>query len=460
MDFKCITFSDNLPERILPRHIARLFSAKRFETLALAGFDQNALQCFAVFSRARPAGDVYLEYLYTLPEARGKKRSALLLSHSAAFLANLGFERMLAKKYVNPQDALSYQKFLKSLRFNPLNLGERLMVYRLEDTEMAEVRPVILRNMENLPSVSAFREVGEKRFRSLMAKIGRADVSGMSSYFPYSFFHMKNEEISGAMLAQNPSPGHIHIPVTYMGDSADRNVFLVLLTEVLTTAEQLIGNDYSFIINVDKPFILSGLMEVFNPPDFEYFLMEHTLPLAGGGISEKGRLFPECEQTISEADFGADLSKAMDDRLYAALYREHGDEAAPAKDISDQLSPAENHALSETGFNSAKTPEAMAAMENRLPKLYSRFAEQEETYSSAKRAKEYLLQFFELKEKLKNDPSIDENEADRRLRSFALDIADDVKLYKKLYVDKLGGKRRKGRILEYLKRYDRIIGKE
>ena len=441
MDFKIVSLSEGLRDKLLPQHVSKLFTEKGFETLVIAGFDKNKPVSFAVFSRMYPVGEVYLDYLYTVPGLRGQGLISSLLKYSSDLLSSLGFKQIIVKKYLEPGDALSFQDLIRNLGFSPLYLGGRLLVYRLEDTEMAEVRPVILRNIKKLPHISAFREVGEKRFRGFMKDIGRSDVTGMAGYIPYSFFYMAEDQVNGAMLTLNSSPGTVHIPLTHMDNRAVKdNVFLVLLTEVLTAAEHSLGHDFSFIINVDKELIFKGLTQVFNPPDYQYFLMEHILPLKGKGGSERGRFFPEGDLTVSEADTGDE----KDDFTFP--------------EITETLSLRENHLLSEQGYLSLEDKKLRGIMEDKLNEAYSRYTEEEEKFGSAKRAKEYLLNFWELKERLSGDPSLKEKDVNEKLRSYAEDIIDDVRLYRELYVDKLGSGKRKERILEYLDRYDKVLG--
>ncbi len=439
MEFKIVSLSEGLKDKLLPQHVSKLFTEKGFETLVIARFDKNKPVSFAVFSRMYPVGEVYLDYLYTVPGLRGQGLISSLLKYSSDLFSSLGFKQIIVKKYLEPGDALSFQDLIRNLGFSPLYLGGRLLVYRLEDTEMAEVRPVILRNIKKLPHISAFREVGEKRFRGFMKDIGRSDVTGMAGYIPYSFFYMAEDQVNGAMLTLNSSPGTVHIPLAHMDNRAVKdNVFLVLLTEVLTAAEHSLGHDFSFIINVDKDLIYKGLTQVFNPPDDQYFLMEHILPLKGEGISEKGRFFPEGELTVSDMD-------------------EEDGEGFTFPSVTESLTLKENHLLSEQGYRSLIDKSKRDKMEDKLKEAYSLYSEEEEKFSSAKRAKEHLLNFWELKERLSSDPSLKENDVNDKLRSYAEDIIDDVRLYRELYVDKLGSGKRKERILEYLDRYDRVL---
>ena len=441
MDFRIVSLSEEFREKLFPKQILRLFTEKGFETLVTACFDNKEPISFALFSRMYPLGEVYLDYIYTVPGLRRKGAASSLIGFSSDVLSTLGFQRILVKEYLEPGDALNYQGLLRNLKFSPLYLGGRLLVYRLEDTEMAEVRPVILRNIKKLPRISNFREVGEKRFRSFMKEMGRSDVTGMAGYIPCSFFYMAEDQVNGAMLSVRSSPGTIHIPLTHLDNRAGKdNVFLVLLTDVLTAAEKSLGQDFSFIINVDKELIFKGLTQVFNPPDNQYFLMEHILPLEGEGISEKGRLFPEGDLTVSEGEAAEDA------------------EGFAFPDVTESLTLRENHLLSEQGYFSLEDQKIRATMEDRLKEAYTRYSEEEKRFDSAKRAKEHLLNFWELKEKLSGDPSLNEEEVNEKLRSYAGSIIDDDRLYRELYVDKLGSGKRKERILEYLDRYDRVLG--
>ncbi len=448
MDFRIVSLSEGFREKLFPKHILRLFTEKGFETLVTACFENNKPVSIALFSRMYPVGEVYLDYICTIPGLRRKGIASSLIGFSSDVLSTLGFQRLLVKKYLEPGDALNYQDLLRSLGFSPLYLGGRLLIYRLEDTEMAEVRPVILRNIEKLPHISDFREVGEKRFRSFMNETGRSDVTGMAGYIPCSFFYMAEDQVNGAMLSIRSAPGTIHIPITHMDSRAVKdNVFLVLLTDVLTAAEKNLGHDFSFIINVDKELIFKGLTQVFNPPDHQYFLMEHILPLKGEGISEKGRFFPEGELTVSEEELMVSGGNAETDG-----------EGFVFPNVTESLTLRENHLLSEQGYSGLEDQKLRGLMEDKLKETFARYSEEEKRFDSAKRAKEHLLNFWELKEKLSGDPSLKEEEVKEKLRSYAGSITDDVRLYRELYVDKLGSGKRKERILEYLDRYDRVLG--
>ncbi|MCR4657314.1 MAG: hypothetical protein K5770_13990, partial [Lachnospiraceae bacterium] len=335
MDFRLINPDAELLGATAPGHILQLFNAKGFETLTIAGFTEEKPVCYAVFSRLCAGGDLYLEHIYAVPGEDAEENRRSLIDYCTGRFGASGFDRMISKQYVPPHEAQDLHEGYKELGFVPLFLSGRLMVYRLEDTEMAQVRPVILRNLKKLPAVCTFKEAGEKRFRSFMKKIGRGDVSGMASYIPYSYFYIAEDEINAAMLAAKSGPDRIHISLTYLdGTALKDNVFLVLLTSVLSAAEKDIGTDYTFMINVDSDVIYRGLMQVFNPPDHEFFLMEHMLPfelLREGegpkretGALTKGRLFPEADTlpALSAEEFDLQKEEPVRDRQEGSLEHE------------------------------------------------------------------------------------------------------------------------------------------
>ena len=440
MDCKLGIPSGELFMNTVPGYVLGLYGAKGFETITVSGYEDDEPVAYAVFSRMYMGGDVYLEFFYTKPGSDSAEYGKRLMEYCSSYFTSLGLACILSKKYILPHEAEGWHDDLKKLGFLPLYLSGRLKIYRLLDTEMAGVRATILRNIERLPETCSFREAGENRFRSFMKKIGRGDVSGMAAYIPYSRFYVAGDEISGAMLAQKCGPDRIHISLTYLDDTAVKdNVFLVLLTEVLTAVEKTLGTDYTFAINVDSDLIERGLMQVFNPPDEEYFLLEHVFPLQGLGISPRERIFPAGEMVLPPSG-----------------------EKEITSDIMTTMSLKENHFLSEKGFLELErlSDEGFSlkrsTAEKSFHEAYSAFAEQEKKNQSAKKAKEYLISFWDLKEKLHADPSLDEAEISRRLYEFTGDISEEVEIFRELYVEKLGGGKRKERILRFLQRFDEI----
>ncbi|MCR4657899.1 MAG: hypothetical protein K5770_16995, partial [Lachnospiraceae bacterium] len=212
------------------------------------------------------------------------------------------------------------------------------------------------------------------------------------------------------------------------------------------------------------------------------------------GALTKGRLFPEADTlpALSAEEFDLQKEEPVRDRQEGSLehetdaeatdllngawdgsYDDPDDDEREIPDIMELLTAKENHLLSVNGFmgldslcaedfsdkrrSSDRRFERARVAEERFYEVYTSFAEQEQKNRSAKKAKEYLFRFRDMREKLDADDSISGEEKESRLYGFIKDISKDIEIFRELYVKKLGGGKRKERILEFLERYDELL---
>ena len=279
MEYKAITLDEEVLRMTAPAHIPEMMKDNRYEIAFYGGFEEDALVCYAVFSHL-PERDVFLEHLYTVPERRGEGRCGELLAFCKKHLKELGSEALIAKNQLQPEYAVEYNEFMQKQGFLPLNLTDRLLLYRLVDLERPGSMQMVLDNMDRLPPVLDLKQAGEARVREFLKDMGQTETALAEKDQLYSRFFLNGKKVSGALIASALDEDTLLISGVYLDDLAKQNnMFLEIFSASLDAAKKDLGEDMTIYFLVGDEDTYEGLLRVFLPPQEEYLVMEHMMPL-------------------------------------------------------------------------------------------------------------------------------------------------------------------------------------
>ena len=258
---------------------AVVFSGK-YEICMIAGVEDGKLICYAVFSHMPVSNrDVYLEYLYTVPEYRERGACTRLLEYCDEYLSGCGVSVILSRIFLRPKYAREYNSFITRRNYIPLCVTGRILDYRLEDMLGSGTIQTIIKAKKKLPEVVAPSLVGEKLINALLSDNKRTGFYFVKSECDeeVSRFFVENGEIHGAIIASRPTDDTLYISSIYMDNIAKKkNMFLALFCEciepVLNKARE---QDIKVIVMLNSENLYNGLMLVFNPPEEEFLVLEH-----------------------------------------------------------------------------------------------------------------------------------------------------------------------------------------
>ena len=253
-----------------------------YEICMIAGMENEEIVCYAVFSLIPDSGEeAYLEYLYTVPGRREQGKCTALLEYSEGYLAEKGIQIITSRVDLAPEFALEYNSFITQRGFMPLNLGGRILVYRLDDMLGAETIQTVLESKNVLPPVSRLSQVDKK-----IMNVFLSEKKHTGFYFfrdecdeHYSRFFVEGGKIHGALIASRTDNDMLYISAIYLDETArKKNMFLPLLCSCI---EQVLDEkDINIIICLDDDVIYKGMLKIFNPPDQEYLVLEHMKYIA------------------------------------------------------------------------------------------------------------------------------------------------------------------------------------
>ena len=258
-----------------------VFSGK-FEICMIAGMVNGEIVCYAVFSHIPETdAEVYLEYLYTVPDFREQGKCTELLEYAEGYLAGEGIRIITSRIALAPKYALEYNSFITNRGFLPLSHSERIMVYRLDDMLDAETIQTVLDSKNVLPPVSSLSQVDKK-----IMNVFLSEKKHTGFYFfrdecdeHHSRFYVEDGKVHGAVIASKPEKDTLYISAIYIDDLARRkNMFLPLLCNCIESV--LNEKDIDIIICLDDEAIYKGMLKIFNPPDSESLVLEHMKYIA------------------------------------------------------------------------------------------------------------------------------------------------------------------------------------
>ncbi len=258
-----------------------VFSGK-FEICMIAGTINEEVVCYAVFSHIPESdAEVYLEYLYTVPDLREQGKCTELLEHAGEYLAGMGIRIITSRIALELKYALEYNSFIINRGFLLLSHSERIMFYRLDDMLDAETIQTVLDSKNVLPPVSRLSQVDKK-----IMNVFISEKKHTGFYFfrdecdeRYSRFYVEDGKVHGAVIASRPEKDTLYISAIYIDEPARRNnMFLPLLCSCLESV--LSEKDINIIICLDDEATYKGMLKIFNPPDSESLVLEHMKYIA------------------------------------------------------------------------------------------------------------------------------------------------------------------------------------
>ena len=280
MEIKWIEPDSEAINAIITPGIRNLKAEDNLETVYLGGFEQDRLVCFAVFSRRlnEDPSEIYLEYLYTIPDSRDAGRCRTFVDACSAYLAEFSVRYILVKYCLVPDAAIAFNGLMRGCRFTPLSLTGRLLHYNSRDLKRRGAIQMILKNRDNLPQVDSFEKAGEDIVLSFLKKHGNMPVFSYAIDTAFSQVFMNNNEVDAAIVASSPDGETLYISALYMDDIAkQKNMFLSLFSECLDAASRKLNDDFDIYFQLGDESIVQNLLTVFNPPDEEYMILEYML---------------------------------------------------------------------------------------------------------------------------------------------------------------------------------------
>ncbi len=252
----------------------------KFEIYMIAGTEGDDLVCYAVYSHFSGNGsDVFLEYVYTVPDRRDEGMCTALLEESAKRLEEMGVLNILIRQIIDPDKAWEFNGFFTKRGFIPLYLKGHMLYYRLEDMLDAEVIQTVLKHEKQLPQVKDINSIPE---RSLKALLSKQNETGFFFYRDecderLGRFYEEDGVIHAAMIVSWLDEDTLFISSVYTDAVADKkNLFMILFSEVVYAALKDTKNkklDFTFVVNSEAAY--KGLFTVFNPPDREFLMLEY-----------------------------------------------------------------------------------------------------------------------------------------------------------------------------------------
>ena len=280
MEIKRIEPDSEAINAIITPGIRNLKAENNLETVYLGGFEQDRLVCFAVFSRRlnEDPSEIYLEYLYTIPDGRDAGRCRTFVDAFRAYLAEFSVRYILVKYCLVPDAAIAFNGLMRGCRFTPLSLTGRLLHYSSRDLKRRGAIQMILKNRDNLPQVDSFEKAGEDIVLSFLRKHGNMPVFSYAIDTAFSQVFMNNNVVDAAIVASSPDGETLYISALYMDDIAkQKNMFLSLFSECLDAASRKLNDDFDIYFQLGDESIVQNLLTVFNPPDEEYMILEYML---------------------------------------------------------------------------------------------------------------------------------------------------------------------------------------
>lgn len=280
MEIKRISPDPEVINAIIAPGIRNLETEGNLETVYLGGFEQDKLICFGVFSRRlnEEPSEIYLEYLYTIPDSRDSGMCRTFVNACSAYLAKLSVRYILVKYCLFPDAAIGFNGLMRGCRFTPLSLTGRLLHYNSRDLKRRGAIQLILKNRDNLPPVESFEKAGEDIALSFLRKHGNTPVFSHAIDTAFSQVYMNDNEVDAAIVASSPDGKTLYITALYMDDIAkQKNMFLSLFTECMDAAGRKLNDDFDIYFQLADESIVQNLLTVFNPPDEEYMILEYML---------------------------------------------------------------------------------------------------------------------------------------------------------------------------------------
>ncbi len=286
MEYVRVNPDRNLLERTSTADTLEVVFCGKYEICMLAGMEEDKLICYAVFSHIPGSSkEVYLEHLFTIRGRREEGNVSALLAYSENYFAERGMTAILSRFFLKPEFAVEFNEFMVARGFLPLCLTGRILHYNLADMLGAGTIQTMIKARKKLPPILTIKKVGEQQINALLARHKETGFTFVKEEADekYSRFYMDGDVINGAIIASRPSEDTLYISALYMDRFAEKkNIFLSLFSEcVAPVCKDLSENDIKVIVVLNNETVYNGLMEVFNPPEEEYLILEHMKQLKG-----------------------------------------------------------------------------------------------------------------------------------------------------------------------------------
>ncbi len=270
---KCFAMQPDydLLKRTAPKRILEDVKDDNKKTLILAGFEDMKMVCYAVFSQLDTSPrEIWLEYIFTSALHREEGYASGLLSYASDYFKELGASCIICRMLANPINAGEFAEFFENRGYIPLTLTGRLLVYDYEDMLAPGVFQLLEKKKAALPPVLSYEKVKK------MTLFKTIPIDILDGEEELSCFFADKSGVYGAAASYTPDDDTVVIREIYLEPEAEKKgLFLPILASVVEEAVKVLGEEnmklHIFLKN-DTEY--RGLMQVFNPPEEEYLVLE------------------------------------------------------------------------------------------------------------------------------------------------------------------------------------------
>ena len=258
-------------KRTAPERILKGLLDESRHSLMFTGFEASKLMCYALFSESKENPDeVWLDYIYTSPDHREEGCATELLSFARDYLKELGASSIICRLIVSYANAGDFSSFFQNRDFIPLTLTGRLLVYDFNDMLDPGVFQLLEKKRTMLPPIISYDKA------SKLTLFKTIPISIMEGEKQLSCFFAGKGGIYGAAAAYNADSRTLVIREIYLEKDAEKKgLFLPMLAAVVEEAKKSLDEENMRIqIFLHNETEYRGLMQIFNPPEEEYLVME------------------------------------------------------------------------------------------------------------------------------------------------------------------------------------------
>lgn len=280
MEYRIFDPADHQASLNLPEELSKdSFNGTKTLT-CFGGFEDDCLITYIILSETRVDKDSFwLEYMETIPDRQGRGEIKSLLKALARHYNRKGKRALLCKAMDSYAAVEESVRLMEGWGFYLLNAQGVMRTYDFKemgaDDEIAMIRPK--RGTSPLFVSVSIEDRNDKRLTELL-KSGEAQgfIFDRNNYdTELSKFGVSNGRINSAVIVEPSSKGHVYVSGIYLNKAADaKGVFVLLFVNMLISAMEKYGQDFTLDIELYNDSILSGMDAAFNPPREEKVIEE------------------------------------------------------------------------------------------------------------------------------------------------------------------------------------------
>lgn len=279
MNYYSILPDNELLSRTAPPYVNAIIEDKSYECCILAAVDEGKLMGYAFFSHPESnLMDIWLEYMYTPEEYRENGIATGILSYAREYMRKRGVVNILCRMFLKYGEVRDSAAFFIRRGFIPLSSDGRLLCYRYGDMKSAIYFELMEKHRKRLPPSFSMEEVDKKALRLLLAESKKTGLffDDKDQGGRLSRFMVEDGLITAAVIVKKAGKDTLYIKdAGLFGNKTKLNMYPVLLSDVITEAEKEFEEDFLVIIELYNEGSYYGMMQMFNPPEREFFIQEY-----------------------------------------------------------------------------------------------------------------------------------------------------------------------------------------